>query len=162
MSESDGNAQQRSYYSAHRRDNRYWWSLFIFLLDAIVLNAFKLWDRLYPDSKLTHSEFQQQIVEILLINEIIRKHASILSINSSFEVVDKSSFCEWEHISKKSYCISCRKKKVMLRKRRALEEISENLIKKRRTSQIRWQCKSCELCCKKKNCWRRLHSDLKT
>jgi hypothetical protein len=43
MSGSDGNAQQRSYYtSSHCLDSRYWWSIFIFFLDAVVLNAYKL------------------------------------------------------------------------------------------------------------------------
>jgi hypothetical protein len=63
MSESNENVQQRAYYSAHLSDNRYWWSLFIFLLNATVLNAYKLWDRLYSQSKLTHSKFQYQIAE---------------------------------------------------------------------------------------------------
>jgi hypothetical protein len=64
MGGSDGNAQQRSYYSCQRPDSRYWWPLFTFLLDAAVLNAFKLWGRLYPLSKLTHSEFQEQIADL--------------------------------------------------------------------------------------------------
>jgi hypothetical protein len=42
MSGSDGNAQQRSYYCPERSDRRYWWPLFIFILKAAVLNAFKL------------------------------------------------------------------------------------------------------------------------
>ncbi len=61
MNESDENAQQRAYYSSHRFDCRYWWSLFIFLLNEIVLNAYKLWDLLYSDFKLIHSKFQHQI-----------------------------------------------------------------------------------------------------
>ncbi len=159
MSESDENAQQRAYYSSHRSNNRYWWSLFIFLLNAIVLNAFKLWSRLYSDFKLTHSKFQHQIVEALLIDEITRTHLIKMSI-ISFEKddIDESSSCEWEHADKKSYCRLCREKKIKLRKRSILEEISENLIKKRRTSQTRWKCKSCDFCCKKNHCWRALHS----
>jgi hypothetical protein len=159
-SESNENAQQRSYYSSHRFDRRYWWSLFIFLLDAIVLNAFKLWDQLYFDFKLTHSKFQYQIAKILLTNEITRKHTSNLSVDSTDKKkdTDQQSSCEWEHADKKSYCRFCREKKTNLRKRRAFEEISDNFIKKQRTSQISWQCKRCDLCCKKKDCWRALHS----
>ncbi len=155
MNESNENAQQRTYYSSHRFDNYYWWSLFIFLLNATVLNAYKLWNRFYSQSKLTHSKFQYQIAETLLINEITRKHASIVSI---FEASDKSISCKWKHSTKKSYCELCKKKKIRLRKRRAFEKISANFIKKRRTSQINWECKSCDLCCKKKDCWRVLHS----
>ena len=66
MGGSDGNAQQRSYYSSHRANSRYWWPLFIFLLESAVLNAFKLWQLINPFSKLTHLEFQRQLVEALL------------------------------------------------------------------------------------------------
>ncbi len=138
MGGSDGNAQQRAYYSPHRSDSRYWWSLFIFLLDAVVLNAFKLWGRLYPDSKLTHSEFQHQIVEALLVGGVTRTRSIKLSvIYPEKEDIDESSTCEWEHADKKSYCRPCREKKIKLRKRSTLEEISQNFIKKRRTSQTR-------------------------
>lgn len=157
MGGSDGNAQQRSYYSSQCPDSRYWWPLFTFLLDAAVLNSFKLWGRLYPDSKLTHSEFQHQIAEVLMTNGATRKHSINLSISEK-KPVDKSTSCEWEHTGKKSYCRPCREEEVRLRKRRALEEISENATKKRRTPQTRWQCKSCGPCCKKEDCWRALHS----
>ena len=73
MGGSDGNAQQRSYYSPHRPDSRYWWPLMIFLLDAAVLNAFKLWGLLYPESKMTHWEFQLAIIEELLFSKRARK-----------------------------------------------------------------------------------------
>ncbi len=131
MSESNENVQQRAYYSSHRLNRWYWWSLFIFLLNAIVLNAFKLWDRFYSNFKLTHSKFQHQIVEALLIDEITRTH-SIKMLIISFEKndIDESSSCEWEHADKKSYCRFWKKKKIKLWKRSILEEISENLIKK--------------------------------
>ncbi len=106
MSESNENAQQRSYYSSHRLDRRYWWSFFVFLLNAVVLNAYKLWDRLYLESKLSHSEFQQQIVETLLQNEITtRKRSSALMINVPvLDAVNKSDSCEWKFTHKRSYC----------------------------------------------------------
>jgi hypothetical protein len=160
MSESNENAQQRTYYSSHRFDSRYWWSLFIFLLNAIVLNAYKLWDRLYSDFKLTHAKFQHQIAKTFLLKEATRKVSSALSILTSQEE-DNSSFCEWKHLDKKIYCELCRKQKIEFRKRRVLEKISENIIKRQRTLQTRWQCKSHDLCCKKKDCWRILHDSLK-
>jgi hypothetical protein len=67
--------------------------LFIFLLDAAVLNAFKLWGRLYPDSKLTHAEFQHQIAEAFLLEGATRKRSSAVSILSSKEG-NNSSPCE--------------------------------------------------------------------
>ncbi len=160
ISESDENAQQRAYYLSRRLDCHYWWSLFIFLLNEIVLNAYKLWNLLYSDFKLTHSKFQYQIIETLLTVESTRKQSVALTINSS-EVEDKSSSCEWEYADKKFYCGLCRKKEAELRKRRAFEKISDNLIKRQRTSQINWRCTSHDLCCKKKECWRALHSNFK-
>ncbi len=107
--------------------------LFIFLLDAAVLNAFILWGWLYPDSKLTHAEFQHQIAEAFLLEGATRKRSSAVSILSSKEE-DNSSSCEWKHLSKKTYYEPCRKQGVELRKRRALEEISENPTKRQRTN----------------------------
>jgi hypothetical protein len=156
MSESDENAQQRSYYSFHRLDSRYWWSLFIFLLNEIVLNSYKLWDLLYSNFKLIHSKLQHQIIETLLTVESTRKQSVVLKINSS-EVKDKSSSCDWKYTNKKL----CKKKRAELRKRRVLEKISQNLIKRQRTSQFNWRCTSHDFCYKKKECWRALHSKIK-
>jgi hypothetical protein len=95
MSESNENAQQRAYYSFKRSSRRYWWSFFVFLLNAIVLNAYKLWDRLYSESKFIHSKFQYQIVETLLIEKVTRTRSIKLSIISfEKEDIDKSSSCE--------------------------------------------------------------------
>jgi hypothetical protein len=93
MRESNENAQQRSYYLAHRVDSRYWWSLFIFLLNAAVLNAYKIWDHLYSESNLSHLKLQHQIAKMLIINEISREYLSKLSI-CSFETMNQSSSCE--------------------------------------------------------------------
>jgi hypothetical protein len=150
MRESNENAQQRAYYSSHRFDNRYWWLLFIFLLNAVVLNAYKLWDRLYSDFKLTHAKFQHQIAKTFLLKEATRKVSSALSILNSQEE-DNLLSCEWKHFDKKIYCELCRKQKVELRKRRALEKISENVITRQRTSQTRWQCMS--YICRTGNGW---------
>jgi hypothetical protein len=160
MNKSNENAQQRAYYSSYRFDNRYWWSLSIFLLNAIVLNVYKLWDRLYSDFKLTHAKFQHQITKTFLLKESTRKIWSAISILFSQEENNLSS-CEWKHLSKKIYCKLCREQRIELRKRRAFEKISENFIKRQRTSQTRWQCKSHDFCCKKNHCWRVLHNNLK-
>jgi hypothetical protein len=157
MSESDENAQQRSYYSSHRSDCRYWWSIFIFFLKAIVLNAYKLWDLLYSDSKLTHLEFQHQIVEKLLTSSSqTRKKMIILFIISTDK--KKSAFsCQWEHMSKLLYCVFCKVQLSQTRKRQTLEQIESNYIKKRRESQTSWRCSNCDSCWKKKACWNELH-----
>ncbi len=160
MRGSNENAQQRAYYSSQRLDSRYWWPIFIFLLNAAVLNAYKIWGRLYPDSDLSHSNFQHQIIEALLSGGTRKRSSNLSIISPSKEDVEESASCEWKYAFKKSYCRACREKKVRLRKRSTLEEISGNPTKKRRPSQTNWQCKSCGLCCKKEECWRALPSNL--
>jgi Trp operon repressor len=158
MSESDENAQQRSYYSAHRPDSRYWWSIFIFFMKAAVLNAYKLWELLYPDSKMTHLKFQHQIVETLLkSSDQTRQIISTLSITSQNKE-NSSSTCQWEHMSKLLYCVPCKVQLAESRKRRALSESSPNYTKRRRGPQTTWRCSNCDPCCKKKECWNALHS----
>ena len=155
MGGSDGNAQQRSYYSPHRANSRY---RFIFLLESAVLNAFKLWQLINPHSKLTHLEFQRQIVEALLAPAGQSRKRSLAIEVKSTEVVETANSCEWEHMGKLLYCGPCKENNARLRKRQALEEISQNYTKRRRGSQTTWRCKSCGPCCKKEICWKALHS----
>jgi hypothetical protein len=158
MGGSDGNAQQRSYYCPERSDRRYWWPLFIFLLKAVVLNVFKIWKILYPDSTLSHLEFQREIIKDLITNQagVLRKAPLDVGVISTQDVEVVS--CEWKHLSKKKYCLFCKSQLPTLKRRRALAEIDGNCTKRQRASQIMWQCKSCGPCCKKEACWDILHS----
>jgi hypothetical protein len=159
MRKSDENAQQRSYYSSsHVKNSRYWWSIFIFFLNAAVLNAYKLWDLFYPDSKMTHLKFQRQIVEKLLqsFDQTRKKMFTLSTISTNRE--NSTSSCRWKHMSKLLYCEFCKVQLSELRKRRALEEIDSNYIKRRRGPQTSWRCSSCDPCCKKKTCWNALHA----
>ena len=160
MGGSDGNAQQRAYYSPQRSNRRYWWSIFIFLLDAAVLNAFKLWRILYPNSTLSHLDFQKEIVNALISNQAdaLRKRPTDVIVTTNQDVnKDVESTCKWEHLNKKDYCLACKRQVPRLKRRRPLAEIDENCTKRRRASQTRWQCKSCGQCCKKEACWEISH-----
>jgi len=65
----DGNAQQREQYSpAKHRCRRYWWSLFLFHLDAAVLNAYILYKLSYPTSKVTRARFRKEVATSLMRN----------------------------------------------------------------------------------------------
>ncbi len=65
------------------------------------------------------------------------------NVNNVFWCMWQADSCEWKHIDKRSYCKPCSEERIRLRKRRALEEISANPIKKRRPAQTNWRCKSC-------------------
>jgi hypothetical protein len=106
---------------------------------------------------MIHLKFQQQIVESLLASaDQTRQISSIVTIIST-DMSDASSSCEWEHMSKPSYCVFCKVQVAELRKRKTLEEIASNFIKRRRGPQTIWRCSNCDSCCKKTACWKKLH-----
>jgi hypothetical protein len=127
------------------------------LLKAVVLNAYKLWDLLYSDSKMTHLKFQRQIVEKVLesVDQTRKRMLIVSTISTNRE--NSASSCRWEHMSKLLYCVFCKVQLSELRKRRALEKIDQNYIKRRRKPQTSWRCSNCSLYCKKKTCWNALH-----
>ena len=153
MRESDDNAQQRAYYFLRRSDHRYWWSLFIFFFDASVLNVCKLWKLLYPNSKLSHSEFQYQITKKLLTADAIRLILNPIVTKST----DDSMLCEWEHRDKRTYCTFCEEEAARLKRRQPMKEIWGNCIKRKRVAQTGWQCSRCGPCCRKEMCRQALH-----
>jgi hypothetical protein len=159
MRGSDENAQQRSYYSSSQiLNSRYWWSIFIFFLNAAILNAYKLWELLYSHSKMTHLKFQRQIIEGLLASFDQTRQISFIVSMTFISMENSSSSCEWKHMSKLLYCVLCKVQMTESRKRKTLSKMSSNYIKRRRESQIRWRCKNCGPCCKKRECWDVLHS----
>ena len=162
MKRSDGNAQQKSYYSSHRFDNRYWWFVFEFFLKATVLNAYKLWKLLYLDFKMTHLKFQRSIAEELIssTNQTRQRlfNMSIKCTDAKIDAKELTTACKWKHMKKLLYCVPCKIQTAELRKRKAFAEIIPNYSKKRRGSQTKWRCSNCDPCCKKKACWDSLHS----
>jgi hypothetical protein len=160
MKKSNENVQQKAYYSFHNRfDNWYWWSIFIFFLKTIVLNAFKLWKLLNSQLKMTHLKFQQQIVESLLASVDQTRQISFIVTIIFTDMSDASSSCEWKHMNKSFYCVFCKVQVAKLRKRKTLKKIVSNFIKRRRESQTIWRCSNCDSCCKKIACWEKLHDD---
>jgi hypothetical protein len=108
---------------------------------------------------MTHLKFQQQIVENLLaLADQTRQISSIVTIIST-DRPDASSSCEWEHMNKPFYCVFCKVQVAKLRKRKTLEKIAPNFIKRRREPQTIWRCSNCDPCCKKTACWKKLHHD---
>jgi hypothetical protein len=108
---------------------------------------------------MTHLEFQQQIVENLLaLADQTRQISSTVAIIST-DRSDASSSCEWEHMNKPFYCVLCKVQVAELRKRKTLEEIASNFIKRRRGSQTIWRCSNCDSCWQKIACWKKLHHD---
>ena len=159
MGGSDGNAQQRACGSPLHRDLRYWWPLFLFLLESSVLNAFILYQMGNPSSKCTHREFQRQIALSLLRNPAgqtkIRSIPSDLVRKRKYEGPDH----EWEHLPKRKQCTVCTGLGI---KRSPLQPIGANCGKRQRPPQTSWGCKHAE-CIKKAickpGCWEKAHND---
>ena len=111
MGGSDRNAQQRAYYSSQRPSDRYWWPLFIFLLDAATLNAYKLYeldDAL--DHKLSRSEFIRNVATTLMQNPMGNtKYYDIqttIHTNASPRVSQPTH--HYIHLEKKRLCQACK------------------------------------------------------
>ena len=158
MGGSDGNQQQRQYYSTpHHTDRRYWWVLFMFILHAAVLNAYLLYKVDFPESKMTHSEFQREIALHLLRNPVGNTHRGLYSFTNDNPSVPRPAH-RWTELPKRQTCDPCRRAG---RKRKALGDITNTANKKRRPPQTQYGCihEACKgLAACKPGCWNEFHS----
>ena len=167
MGGSDGNAQVRAYYSSETRSFCYWWCLFKFLLDASILNAYTLWKLQFPDSKLSHVDFQYQVAMSLIQNPAGtgRKRATIVQVIGRKDKGLAELEHDWVLLQKRAYCQICcvnKDRPLRERKRKPLGEIEGNVVKRprQRGPQTLWGCKGCpgSACCQESSCWEALHS----
>lgn len=151
MGGSDGNAQQRAVASpAAHRDLRYWWPMFLFMLEASVLNAYLLYKQDHPQNRCTKREFQRQIALVLIRNPLgqtkkVRTIPSDVGLKRKYAGPEH----EWEPLSKRRYC-----------KKTALREVSANLGIRKRPPQVQWGCKHPDCLDKaicKPQCWEKAH-----
>ena len=173
MGEVDENAQQREqYFFVKHWCRRYWWSLFLFHLDAAVLNAYILYKLSYSTSKMTRARFQKEVATLLMRNsaESIRKRLYDFS-NSNSSISPSAQEHRWKYLPKKSYCTPCKAVKRFTSgagkgvKRKALSEVTGNgqpKKQRKRTIQTWFGCTS-EQCrglaaCKNEACWEALHA----
>lgn len=163
MGGSDGNAQQRAYYTSNRRSDRYWWPLFSFLLDAAVLNTYKLHmlDNSKSDNRFSHAEFLRHIGTSLLQNPMgnTRYRKTQISVHTKALPLVPPPAHHW--LDKKQRCHPCALTKTRPSKRKGepLGEIDGNGNKRyKRGSQTVWACEGCHKpCCKNSSCWNALH-----
>ncbi len=172
MEGSDGNDQQRFYYSLRRRNNKYLWRLFEFLLEAAVLNSFKLHKLRDLTFKLKHKDFVLQLALELTHNFYGngRLRESKISIATSNMIYPSEH--HYIKLAKKAYCTPCSKlkRKNYTMKRKALAEIPDVDVnrprKKRRQrgAETSWGCAAAECsklaCCRRSECWTAIHSTL--
>ena len=167
MGGSDGNAQQRAYYSSNRRSDRYWWPLFSFLLDAAALNAYILYKLDGSTlSRLSRSEFIRHIATSLLQTPAgnLQVQQPRIIVKTKVAPLVPPPKHHWIHLDKKQYCHPCKSDKTrpsLKRGREPLAEITPNRQKRRkRGSQTMWACGGCKPvkpCCKKPKCWNAIH-----
>lgn len=166
MGGSDGNAQQRAYYTAEaRNDRRYWWPLFIFLLDAAILNAYILFMLDHLESKMLHWEFQRQVALALVrdpTGQRRKKPYDFGNNNPSIELDDHRR----KQLKRKLTCAACKaSKRRRISKETPLQEIDGNTRTKRtgnRAPESYYGCSSPECkglgCCLTAQCWEELHT----
>lgn len=106
---SDSDAQQRACGSpAPQRDVRYWWSIFCFMLEAYMLNAFSLFQLDHPKSKLTNRELRWHCAMSLRRSQAGQsKLKKIPELTRKRETPGPAH--EREHLPKKRHCTVCTK-----------------------------------------------------
>lgn len=156
MGGSDGNAQTRQYYSFTTRSFRYWWPFFRLLIDASIVNAYKIWKIAQPYSTLTHQQFQHEIT-IPLVQDPAgngrRRLPKVQVIGRPATVFPPEH--NWVHLSNRQCCLACRVDKIRV-SRQPLAEVDGNGAKRRRRgAQTMWGCSACpnSACCKNAKCW---------
>lgn len=158
MGGSDGNAQQRATGSpAKHRDVRYWWPMFVFMLEACILNAHILFKLNTPKSRLSHREFQRQIAFALLRNPAGQSKQRIIAPELNRKRKFPGPEHEWIHLSKKKRCTACTQNRIM---RKPLQPIAANPTKRKRPAETRWGCKHPDCSDKaicKPGCWDKAH-----
>lgn len=166
MGGSDGNAQQRATYSFDRRSPKYWWPLFVFLHDAICLNAYILYKAcdLEDSDHLSREEFVRSIATSLIMEPAgnTRRRESV--VDQSTIVRDARPDHFWVFTEKRRRCDRCKANKTRppKRKREPLAEVDGNGIKRiERGAQTQWGCgaASCKekAACKNAECWNYMH-----
>ncbi len=172
MKDSNENDQQRFYYSLHRRNNKYFWRLFEFLLEAAVLNSFKLHKLRDLIFKLKHKDFVLQLALKLTQNFYDNDHLQESKISIATLNMIYSSEHHYIKLAKKTYCTLCSKlkRKNYTMKRKTLAEISDvnvNWLRKKqrqRDAETSWGCAAAEcfklVCCRWSKCWTAIHSTL--
>ena len=106
MGEVDENAQQREqYFFVKHRCWRYWWSLFLFHLNAAVLNVYILYKLTYSTSKMTRARFQKEVTTSLMRNpaESIRQRPYDFSNSNSIDFTFQLRNIVGKHLPKKAY-----------------------------------------------------------
>jgi hypothetical protein len=154
MGGSDGNAQQRACGSpAAHRDFRYWWSIFVFMLEASALNAYILHKLHGGMQVVSHREFLRQIGLALLRNPAGQSKQRNIPSDVSRKRKYAGPEHEWRRLSNKRYCIVCTRNKTP---RMPLQPISTNQRAPKRPAQTIWgyshdACVNLAMC--KPKCW---------
>lgn len=172
MKDSNENDQQRFYYLLKRRNRKFSWSLFEFLLSVVVLNIFKLFTLRNTSKRITYRNFVLQLAVALMQNSVEneRHRECWISVNTSNKA--DSSKHHYIKLVKRSYCKLCSKTKsknfTRSKKRKLLSEIDTNRLAKRtrvreRDAETSWKCAASECkdksCCRKSECWIAIHED---
>ena len=158
--------QLRSYYSTKRTHIKGWKSIWSWLLDVSIINAYRL-SRTQPDPPIyRHArqfEFRQQlIVQILQISErIVAKQSTTLPPIGELARPGDAH----EHINRGrgnlGLCKACEaagRSAQESTKRKPLEELSNNTVRNRqrrkRASRTAWACSKCDIpICGSGPCW---------
>ena len=75
--------QMRKYYHTGRKNNRWWTYFASYLIDVCLVNGYVCFKHDYPQSKLTHKDFQLRVGKQLIGGFSSRSQASIREVGST-------------------------------------------------------------------------------
>ena len=167
MNGIDRIAQMVTVYQNYHRNQRYWISLFEFLLMSAVVNAFRIYNIHYQNElfrQMSHLDFLRSIANALIENCHSRRRRDPVSELTNQKLPKPKH--NWQKLKKKAFCKPCKDRQAtrpanQRTKRTALGEIPGNVPKKqkRRVLEVKWKCSACQVPCCRRNpyCWEQLH-----
>lgn len=164
MNGVDRVAQMIHEYEDEWRNLRYWVALFVFIMHASVVNAFRIYCIRYRAEKfrqMKHADFQRSIAIELIQRSRTHRRTEPVSRLVGQAVWRPEHY--WEKLPVRQRCKPCKDRKAARpsHKRKAMEEISGNITKKQKPciSEVKWQCGKCKIprCRRNRECWEWLH-----
>jgi len=162
--------QYRAAYETHRSTFRSWWPIFFWLIDAAIVNAYRIQHIRLEELNTPKKEFPSQLKFRENLYQRLFSFATASNRQKSsgqlpLMRLDYKLQHQWVQRSKKTGCIWCRYKLRQEGKRRVQHPVilalQPNLdgINNKRASQTAFGCSACNVAlCRKKSCWVDFHS----
>lgn len=153
----DGNAHLRALLHPPITGFKYWWCLWLFLLDVAMVNAYILYKMKYPKVDITRKAWHRKIALTLMRNQVGRV-IQAPKYHTNFQPTVRLLEHTRAHFTERNYCHPCRvyKRSSSKSDRQPLQEVCGNQERQRGTRTV-YGCsaKACQgyRICRTSRCW---------